>query len=646
MSAKTSRFYSFDSFTLDASRRTLLREGEPVPLKPKAFETLLALVQSPGRVVGKDELMRALWPDSFVEEANLTQQVSLVRKALGDDPKEPRFIVTVPGRGYSFVADVREAEETAAAPGPEPAPQESPRPPEAEAEAPTHVSAGAASRPARGRGAARRWVPFVVTAAVVAAAFALGYLWSGRGGEAADAPVRSIAVLPFKSAAGGAEDDYLRLGLADALISRFSGLSRVAVRQLGEVLKYDKPGQDPLAAGRALKVDAVLDGLIQKTGDRVRVTARLLDTRTGQTLWAQTFDERWTDIFVVQDTIAFRVSGALAPNLSGEDRARVAKRFTNNAEAYELYLQAAYLYGRRTPEALAKSDEYFRRAIELDPNFALAYQGMAIVYGETHPTLSPREAQQKSKEYLLKALELDDTLATSHAMMALLKWRSELNREEAESYYRRAIEMEPNSMNPHRGYGIFLAEQGRVGEAIDELRRAQSASPTSLSTMAVLGTMYVYARRYDEAVAQYRRVLEMEPSYATAHANLGWVYVMTGRYAEAEASLRKALEVERISPSNVHAFLGHLYALTGRRAEARGEVERLNELRKQKRGSWGALAVVYAGLGDNDRAFECLDKALEEREWWSFSVKVNPLFDRLHPDPRFADLVRRTGLAP
>lgn len=642
MSGQAGRFYSFDSFTLDAARRTLLRDGEPVPLKPKTFETLLALVQNRGRVVGKDELMRELWPDTVVEEANLTQHVSLARKALGDDPKGPRFIVTVPGRGYSFVADVREADAESDAAG-EPRPTvETGRRPEGEGASPAPRPAAPPPRPGR----TRRWAPFAALAAVVASAFALGYYWSGRQGASADAPVGSIAVLPFKSAGGGGEDDYLRLGLTDSLIARFNGLRRVAVRQMGEVLKYDKPGQDPVEAGRALKVDAVLDGVIEKQGDRVRLTARLLDSRTGRTLWAQTFDERWTDIFVLQDTLTLRVSESLSWDLSHGERRRLAKHHTSNPAAYEFYLKGDHLRMKRTAESLAKSIQYLEKAIELDPRFVPAYTALAQNYIEPPPPLTPKEAHQKRKELFLKALEIDSTHGQAYSGLAVYAWRVERDWGEAERLMRRAAELEPNNPSVRNNYGVFLLSAGRVDEGLAELRQAESLSPANVGIITVLGTAYIYARRYDEAIEQDRKALELEPDYALALMGIGWAHGHKGMYPEAFDWLERAARLEERRGSNMLALLGHFYALAGRRDDALKTLERLDGLQAQGRGSWGARAVVHAALGDRDRAFDCLDKALENSEWWVSTLKVNPVFDPLRADPRFAGLMRRTGLTP
>ncbi|MFL6254554.1 MAG: winged helix-turn-helix domain-containing protein [Pyrinomonadaceae bacterium] len=626
MSEQTGRFYSFDSFLIDAARRTLLRDGKTVPLKPKAFETLLALVDNRGRVVGKDELMRALWPDSFVEEANLTQQVSLVRKALGDDPKEPRFIVTVPGRGYSFVADVCEAGEPHATGSHEPKPE-----------------AGEAASPPR---PGRRWALLLAAlATVVAVAFALGYWWSRRGG--APAPVKSVAILPFKSEAGGGEDDYLRFGLADALSTKLGGLRQVAVLPTSEVLKYDKPGQDPLAAGRALGADAVLDGVLRKDGDRVRVTARLLDVHTGRTLWAETFDEPWAGIFDVQDAITARVGEGLAVSLDLRDRERLAKRPTDNPEAYVLYMQGEYLVGKHTQENYLRARELYQRATELDPKFADAYVSLAQSYAWPPPGLSTGEAYERQKELLTKALAIDPTLANAHALLAATKWRTEWDWAGAERGFRAALELSPNDHAVHFRFGGFLVSQGRFEEGLAHLRRAHELSPTSLAVSGILGIMYVYARRYDDAIAQCREVTGLDPNIPPAHACLGLAYSFKGMSREAVEELEQAVRLGAPNPTGTRGYLGHVYARAGRRAEALRTLEEVKKLEQQEQhADWGAEAVIYAGLGENELAFRCLEKSLQEKEWWVSSLKVNPLFDPLRSDPRFDDLVRRTGLTP
>jgi DNA-binding winged helix-turn-helix (wHTH) protein/TolB-like protein/Tfp pilus assembly protein PilF len=644
MSKQPGRFYQFDSFLVDTSRRALLRGGEPVPLKPKAFETLLALVENRGRVVEKDELMRSLWPDTFVEEANLTQHISLVRKALGDDPKEHRFILTVSGRGYRFVADVREFQKGL---------DETQTTHKLMVEADETSDAGdagedvTASTPqvrrvegASGRTPRRRLLALIASA--LAFALVVFIVWRTRTEEAGnDLPIKSIAVLPFKTLDGKNEDEYLSLGLTDNLISRFNGLRQVTVRQMNEVLKYGKPDQDPIAAGRALAVDAVLDGIAQKTGDRLRVTARLLDVKTGETLWAQTFDEHWTDVFSVQDALSMRVSESLAWNLNTADRQRLTKRYTNNLEAYEFYLKGERLGGKRTAESLTKSIQYLQRAIELDSGFVLAYISLAQNYIEPIPFMTAKEALQRRKELFLKALELDSACGQAYAGLGITAWRVDLNWDEAERLLRRAIELEPNNPYVHNNYGVFLASRGQVEAGINELSQAHSLSPTNIGIMSVLGTLHIYARHYDDAIARNREALEMEPDYAVALNGLGWAYGNKGLYTEAFKHLEKAAELEERRGSNVLAILGHFYALAGRRDDALKTLDGLKQLQEQGRGSWGALAVVYAALGEKDKAFACLDKALENSEWWASSIKVNPVFDSLRSDPRFEVLLRK-----
>lgn len=649
-----SRFYEFDSFRIDAARRLLLRDGEPVPLKPKAFETLLALIAHRERIVGKDELIQILWPDTFVDESNLTQHVSLVRKALGEKASERHYIVTVPGRGYQFVAAVRESEgEEAGARKPETAGEalppagegRKPGPSDAVRES-TTLKAQAMVR-ARARRAAWAWKALAIGASLVAVGLGAFYLRHVRQATLAGAakPIKSIAVLPFKTADNKNEDEYLSLGLTEALIAKFNGLSQVTVRQLSEVLKYGKPDQDPLAAGRALGVDAVVDGIIHKTGEQLRVTARLLDAHTGETVWAQTFDDEWTDIFTIQDTISLRVSEALMLNLTSRDRQRLEKRYTTNAEAYRLFLEGAYLFGKRDQESREKSIRNIQQAIALDPRFAPAYVALAQTFIEPVAAISPKEAYKKQKELALKALEIDETLPSAHASLGFAVWRGEKDWPAAGRAFKRALELSPNNPMAHHRLGIFLVTRGQFDEGIAHLRRAEELV-ISLNTTSVLGTAYLYARRYDKAVRQYQKALELEPNYAVAHTGLGWVYAVQGRYGEAIGPLRQAIKHEGLSVTNPRGFLGYVYAKMGRREEAAGELAELDKLWQAGRGAAGAAAVIYTGMGEKERAFQSLEQALERHEWWIFSLKVNPIFDELRSDPRFNDLVRRTGLEP
>src|SRR6266567_903163 len=386
--------YAFGPFEVDTSKRLLMREGQPIPLMPKTFDTLIVLMENSDRVLDKDELIERLWPDTVVEENNLTQNISALRKALGESPNERRYIVTVPGRGYRFAASVRELSDEATnlvMQG---------RTRSTLVMADEHKQEELAE--AEGRSTARnsfsrsgRWgfgLALVVCGFVVALAAGF-YLWhsSKPRQPGTGAAVRSLAVLPFKSLGPESGDEYLGIGMADALITRLSNLRQVTVRPTSSVLKFGGQGQDPAEAGRELKVESVLEGSVRRSGDRIRVTVQLVSALDGSPLWADKFDEKFTDIFTVEDSISGRVTEALALRLTGEERGRLTKRYTEDTAAYQLYLKGHYYSTKRTEDGVKKSIEYFEQAIEKDPKFSLAYAGLADSYNLPSNPFPPSE---------------------------------------------------------------------------------------------------------------------------------------------------------------------------------------------------------------------------------------------------------------
>ena len=429
MSALTSETYEFDQFRIDAKHRFLMRDGEVLQLKPKVFDTLMVLIESAGRIVTKDELMQAVWGSTIVEENNLTHNISVLRKVLGENRGDHRYVLTIPGRGYRFVADVKslngestdlvmakftrskiliedetQIDDTA----------------DRRSEAVT-----ANWRPVR----TRMSTGLIVLATVVISCLAYVYLpnLNKRNEPAGISAVRTLAVLPFKAIGAGGDDEYLQVGIVDALITRLSHVRRIAVKPTGAVRKYTAADQDPVTAGRELGVDAVLNGSVQKAGDRIRVVVQLVNVRDGSALWGETFDEKLADIFTVQDRISEHVSAALTLTLSKAEKDRLTRRETSSPEAYQLYLKGRYYWNKRTQETAKKAIEYFQQSIDLDPNYALAHAGLAdsyIILG-VYSGLPPQEAFTKAKAMAQKALQLDESLAEAHTALAYVKFRYE-----------------------------------------------------------------------------------------------------------------------------------------------------------------------------------------------------------------------------
>lgn len=634
MTTPAHRIFEFGPFRLDPAERVLLRDGRPVPLTLKAFDVLLLLVENGGHLVEKDELMNRVWAGSFVEEGNLKVTVSMLRKALDDTNGGARYIETVPRRGYRFVAGVNSADAESL----DLVMRERTR------ETVTiHAEGMVTDRPKTSR------LPFLVVAALLIVLTIVGGLFLLRNwnrpatSTTTAAPIKSIAVLPFKPLDTGNRDQSLELGMADTLITRLSGLKEVVVRPTSAVRKYDGLEQDAIAAGREQQVDAVLDGSLQRSGDRLRVTVRFLRVADGQTLWTDHFDENFTDIFAVQDRVSEKVVGLLAVRLTEQEQMLLTKRNTDSAQAYELYLKGNH--SSATEERLKKNIEFFQRAIKLDPGYALAYAGLADSYmklGGPHGYYAPRETFPKAKETLLKALEIDETLTEGHELLGTYKLFYEWDWAGAEREFRRAIQLDPNNGGAHERYGSYLQSMGRFDESLAEKKLAQKSDPINPVFIANVGGTLLFARRYDEAIELYRAALELNPNYLWAHVALADTYVRKGMYEEAITEINKALSVE--GNTSTIALLGNAYALAGRHDEARKLLGQLEALAKRKYVPPFFIATIYIGLGEKNQAFDWLEKAYQERHPHLVQLKVQPVYDPIRSDPRFANLVRRVGL--
>jgi DNA-binding winged helix-turn-helix (wHTH) protein/TolB-like protein/Flp pilus assembly protein TadD len=680
MNKKAGRLYEFGPFRLDVAEHRLLRDQDVVPLSPKVFETLLVLVEHGGHVLEKDELMRSLWPDSFVEESSLTQSISLLRKALGEGGGQ-QFIETVPKLGYRFVAQVRaieassnggvaveaglpRTEATAAAEGEahggEPARGEQLTLGELPKN-PTASLSEAHARPlseSRMRRLSRSRLLSCAAALLLLAIIAGGvYFRAAKTTEPKGGPdtvteggVRSLAVLPFKSLGGEGGDEFLGLGVADALIIKLGNFEQLNVRPTSSVIKYAGREYDAQPVGKELGVDAVLDGTIQHAGERVRVTVVLLSVRDGRVLWSGKFDERFTDIFALQDSISERVANVLQLQLAAGRQAQLNKRFTENAEAYSYYATGLYFWNKRTREGLTKAIEYFRKATETDRHYASAYAMLADSYCLTvyygYNVLPRREALQNAEEAVSRALELDDTLAEAHTVMGAVEvYRGDFSA--AEQSYKRAIELNPNSAMARYRYGFDLLAMLEIEDAIPEMRRAQELDPVSLPINTTLAACLVSTGQYDEAIRYSKLALEIEPQFGWARANLAEAYGWKGMLEEAEAEYRKLTEQQDF---RLRGELGlvSVYARSGRQVEAR---RLLSEVKAQY-GSEEAfpelpfeIALAYAALDKKDEAFVWLERAVESRRARGFDLRYSRQLDTLKSDPRYARILRRHGYA-
>lgn len=457
--------------------------------------------------------------------------------------------------------------------------------------------------------------------------------------------IDSIAVLPFHNAGGDPEMEYLSDGITEGIIHSLSQLPEVRVMARSTVFRYKGQDVDPQTVGRDLNIRAVVTGRVVPRGDILNIGIELVDVDNGWRLWGEHYNRKLSDIFTVEEEISKEISEKLRLRLTGEEKKRLAKRFTENAEAYRDYLRGRYFSNRMTEDGLKKSIEYFRQAIEKDPNYALAYAGLADSFGLfAFFGLSPSsEVMPRAKEAATKALEIDDTLAEAHASLASIKKVHDWDWVAAEMEYRRALELNPGYAAAHRWYADCLSALGRPQEAMQEMQKAHELDPLSLVISMEVAWILYMAREYDGAVEQSVKTLDLEPNFVPALYTLGLAYEQMSKHEKALAALRKAREASGSNPASL-AALGHAYASAGKRREA---MKLLGELLKMSRQSYVSpywLAILQAGLGEKDSGFEWLEKAYQERDVWLVWLKQEPRFDSLRSDSRFHDLVRRVGL--
>ena len=653
MSDPAKHFYEFGPFRLDTTERLLLRDGRPVPLTPKAYEMLLALVQKSGHIVEKEELLKEVWPDSFVDEGNLTQHVFWLRKALGENREEHHYIETIPRRGYRFVASVQELLVDASG-----APLALVQSPGSVTDADDDLIADSDSR--KGAKAQSQRKTWNSTRAFVTAGVLIGltagslFLWSlSKKKETFTSPqVKSIAVLPFRPIAADDADNYLGLGMADALITKLSNIKQITVRPTSAVREYTKSQPDSVLIGRKLGVDAVVDGNMQRAGERIRVTVQLIDIRNGLPFWSESFDERFTNVFAVQDVISERVAGALGLKLTPEERERLRKRYTENPEAFQAYSLGRYFFDRSgVAGAMDKAIDYYQQAIKLDPGFARAYAGLADAYsldlGYPKSSTQRIEAHDKVQAAVLKALEIDDTLADAHTALGRLRFY-DWDWAGAESEYERAILLDANYATAHSLYGWYLETVGRTGEGLAEKYRAVELDPLSINANTSLGASLTALGQYDRAIGQLQKTIALSPTSVWPRIRLAQAYEMKEDRGRAISEFQKAIDLFKnpgsqvVSPAEIR--LGQAYAFWGDRAEAAQIIEKCK--RRPSHNADYDLALIYIGLGKREEAFQILEMVYENHDMNLLSIVTDPRLASFRSDSRYSDLTRRIGLNP
>ena len=461
--------------------------------------------------------------------------------------------------------------------------------------------------------------------------------------------VKSLAILPFENASADPSAEYLSDGITEAVINTLSKLPQLHVMARSTVFRYRGSAADPLSVGRHLNVSTVLTGRVVLRSDTLSIHVELVDVTNGWQLWGEQYNRKLADIFTVQEEIATAISDRLRLKLTGEEKKRLTKRYTDNAEAYQLYLKGRYFWNKRTEEGIKKGIEYFNQAIQSDPRYAQAYTGLADSYNILglfgFGGALPREAMPKAREAAGKALGIDESLAEAHASLGTVAFYYNWNWREAERAFIRSLELNPGYAIAHQWYGEYLAAMGRLEEAIAELKHAKELDPLSFIINAVLAWIFFFARQYKLAVDQSQRTLELDRSFWVALYMLGVSYEQMGDFPNALAWLERGSIASRRNGMMLGA-LGHAYGTAGRRDKAQEVLTKLEALKQGRYISPLNPALVHASLGANDIALAELEKAFEDRFWYLAFCRVDPRFDPLRSDPRFQDLLRRIGLAP
>jgi len=669
MSRPGKHLYAFESFRLDPQERLLLRNGQPVPLPPRVFDTLLLLVQNSGHLVLKDDLMKTLWPDSFVEEVNLSQNVSMLRKVLGEKANEKRYITTVPGSGYRFAADVRELVEN----GKEQnemvvssyarsrvviEQQEEGESAEAALSIPTvntqsKVSA-ADPTPVRTAKAIIRLLALVPLAVIVIAAVLLG-LNVGRWRDRllvrdTNRHIQAVAVLPLSNLSADPEQEYFADGMTEALITELGRISTPRVISRQSTMQY-KGSKKPLQEiAKELRVEAVLEGAVERSGDRVRVTVRLNQVSPETQLWANEYNGGVRDLLRLEDQIARAVADEIQVKLKPPERVHFASARTVDPEAQDAYLRGRFFWNKGTTGALSGGQieldlqtaiGHFKRAIEKDPDYALAYAGLADAYialgNEDGGGHYPKETLPEAKAAATRASELDPYLGEAHFSRAQTVELYDWNWSEAEKEYRLALELNPNNADAHLEYGRFLQALGRNDEATAEMNYAIELDPLNFKTMDVVGYVTYASGQYDLAIKQFSSLGD--------DFGLGWAYREKKMYPKAIAALEKS-----VSRSGRHelplATLAGVYGLARRRGEALKLIDELKARARLRYVPSSLFAQAYIGLGERNRALGWIEQAYEEHDQGMVYIKAYPGWDTLHSEPRFQALVRRMNFPP
>jgi TolB-like protein/DNA-binding winged helix-turn-helix (wHTH) protein/Tfp pilus assembly protein PilF len=634
----------FGTYQVSLQSGELRKAGLRIRVQQQPMKLLEILLEHPGEVITREQFRSRVWPnESFGDfDQALSIAIGKLRSALEDSAENPRFIETLPKRGYRFLADVSVVDATTRPKRPGSGVGDLPGSQEKKTE-PGHElqGGGLAVAPQRWQWP-RRWV---LGALALALSLLIFFAWRFRWRAPAPTGIRSIAVLPLDNLSGDASQNYFADGMTDELITDLAQISALRVISRTSVMVY-KGARKPLPQiARELNVDAVVEGTVLRSGDQVRITAQLIEASTDKHIWSQSYEGELRDTLALQNRVASAIADQIRVNLTPQEQAALKSAKAVNPEAYQSYLKGRYFWNKRTADGLKVALAYFNAAIEEDPKYAQAYSGLADTYALLgdwqYAVMTPKEAFPKAKAAAIKALELDSSLSEAHTSLGYSLRAFDWDFASAGKEFRRAIEINPGYATAHHWNAMNLGLLGRPKEALVEMRKAEDLDPLSLIINADLAEFLLLTHSYDESVEQGRKIIEMDSTFAIGHKQLGDAYLLKHMDKEAVAELQKAIRLSRGSPICI-ADLARAYVASGKKNEA---VKLLSDLKKSSNASFTnapQIAMIYASMGDTDQAMDWLERAFEER--FNPSILLRSGFDPLRSDPRFEELMHRIGL--
>jgi TolB-like protein/DNA-binding winged helix-turn-helix (wHTH) protein/Tfp pilus assembly protein PilF len=621
---------SFGTYELNPYSGELRKEGMRIRLEGQPLAILQVLLGRPGELVTREELQKKLWPaDTFVDfEHSLNAAVKRLRAALGDSTEQPRYIETLARRGYRFVAPVNSIDADGK--------KERPLTDQAQSQKQRRVDF-------RGR---RFWLATATTVCIIGIAGWGWQLWRKRPATPAVPPVRSLAVLPLQNLSGDPSQEYLADGMTEEFIGRLATIHGLRVISRTTAMHFKNTQLSVPEIAKTLGVDAVVEGSVIREGDQVRVHTQLIRGATDEHIWAGEYEREYRSLLALEEAVAQNIVERIEISLTPQERLTLASTHPLAPEAHEEYLKGRYYFSQRTRGALDKSIEFFQQAIAHDPDYALAYSGLADSYAMLgfRGHIPSKDALTRAKAAALKAIELDDTLAEPHVSLAFIAETQEWDWATAQREYKRAMQLNPGDARPHNLYAGYLMYTGQFEDGISEARLARDLDPLSLPVNNALAGRLLAAGRYDQALEQVQKTLELDSHFGPAHQTLGWAYLHIGKREESLQEFQKALQLSGTDDTDLMLDLGFAYAAVGKREEARGILAKLRSLQKRGLAPAASIAILYGALGELNEAFAWLEKAYEERDPQLTYLKVGRRFEPLRKDPRFRELVRRVGL--